>query len=63
MEQFISMNRDINDGKDLPVEMLRVSQYLYACLVYICLVCVVRVCVCVFCVCECVCTFCDGQSL
>ena len=26
VEQFISMNRDINDGKDLPVDMLRVSQ-------------------------------------
>ena len=25
VEQFISMNRDINDGKDLPVDMLRVS--------------------------------------
>ena len=28
VEQFISMNRDINDGKDLPVDMLRVSESL-----------------------------------
>ena len=25
LEQFISMNRDINDGKDLPPELLQVS--------------------------------------
>jgi hypothetical protein len=42
VEQFISMNRDINDGKDLPVDMLRVSDSTK-----------VRCCTCfVHCVCE-----------
>ena len=32
METFISMNRNINNGKDFPVEMLQVStHYIIAC--------------------------------
>ena len=67
VEQFISMNRDINDGKDLPVDMLRVSDpvlimsltmYMYMCttteVVHLWGI-TIRVCVCV---CVCACTQC-----